>query len=349
MENADLSKYGFLGVLLVLLYFSYHVIRPFLTPLLFSIILVITAWPAYQWLTKKTKRPRLSSLLLVIGLLLILVIPSFFIGYTLVREAPAAYETFVDTVNLTSVDEFAQETIGQDIGLEQSLERSSSQFRDYVFSNAGALLSGASSVLLGMFIMFFVMYFLFTDGLHLLDRIKNLIPLDKHHQNKLYTEIGKVVHGIVNGQLIIGAIQGLVGGVLLAILGINTPVFWGFVMAVTSMIPFLGAASVWVPMSLWLLLTGDVVGGVTLGIVGAAIISQIDNVLRPLIYSRTARIHPAVVLVGVFGGLAAFGLVGFITGPLVLALFGTVMRRTPSLKLALTWSSFTFLGRRKAR
>lgn len=326
MKHADISKYGFLGVLLVLLYFSYHVIEPFLTPLLFSVVLVIITFPAYKWLSNKTKKPKLSSLLLVLAILLVLVVPSFFIGYTLVREAPSAYTRFTEAVDFSSVDTFIQERTGRDVGLEENLERSAVQFREYVIGNVGSLLSGAANILLGVFIMFFVMYFLFTDGQTLLGRIKELIPLKKEDQDKLYAEIGNVIQGIINGQLITGIIQGLVGGVALALVGVATPVFWGFVMAITSMIPFLGAAVVWLPISLYLLATGDVIAGAALGIIGLVIISQIDNVLRPVITSKTARIHPAVVLVGVFGGLAAFGLVGFIAGPLVLALLGTVMR-----------------------
>lgn len=322
----DLTKYSLVAILLLLLYFSYLVVQPFLTYLFFSIILVLVFYPVYKWLVKKTNRPRTSSLFLVIALSLLLIVPSFFLGVSLVRQAPAFYETAVQTIDLSLFEQLSEQRFGVDLDAEQELEESVPRFRSYVLNNVGAFLSGATALFIGLFIMFFTMYYLFAQGENVLREIQKILPLSKKHQKKLLKNIHDVIHAIINGQLILGAIQGVVTGVLLLILGVPYAVLWGFATIVTSIIPVLGSFAIWVPISIWLAIQGQLLSAIFLASFGLIVISQLDNVLRPYVVSRQADIHPAVVIVGVFGGLIAFGAAGFVTGPVVLALLITVLK-----------------------
>ena len=142
----------------------------------------------------------------------------------------------------------------------------------------------------------------------------------------MIAETRDLVIASVGAGLAVAAAQGFIGGVAFAILGINAPVIWGVVMAMTSLIPLVGAALVWLPAGLWLLLSGEVARGVTLLIVGGAGISMVDNILRPLLLSGRTSASGLVVFLGLLGGVAAFGFVGLVLGPIVLVTAGSLLR-----------------------
>ncbi len=325
MDQNSLARYGFLGMLLILLYLSYLVIQPFITYLLFSIVLVILAYPLYELLLKRLRRPRMTSILLVIFLILVLVIPMTYAGFILIRDAPAAYESLVSVVNMTALDETLYMQFGIETNLEETINLSVVSFRAHIRENAGNMISGVSTVGIGLFIMFFIMYYLFTEGLGLLKRVQSVIPIPQAQQDKLYVEVAESIHGLINGQIILGILQGVVGGIVLFFLGIPNALLWGFLMMVFSVVPVIGAFLVWLPIAIWLFATGDVSNAIILFILGTVLISQVDTVLRPYVVSKTTHIHPAIVIIGVFGGLAAFGPIGFISGPLILTLLMTVL------------------------
>jgi predicted PurR-regulated permease PerM len=174
--------------------------------------------------------------------------------------------------------------------------------------------------------MFFVMYYLFTEKETIMAELKKILPLSAKHQNKLFKQIQDVTHATINGQIILGIIQGVLGAITMILLGVPYAILWGFLMIITSIIPVLGSFAIWIPVAIWLYITGAVTQAIILVIIGSTLIAQSDNLLRPYIVSARADIHPATVIVGVFGGLYAFGLAGFIIGPLVLALLLTVLR-----------------------
>lgn len=325
MKKADLAKYSYIVLIIILAYFSLRIILPFINYLLFSAILVLLFFPAYRWLEEKTGRPKLSSLILVLLVLLLLVVPSIFIGYNLVREAPQAYETFVTNIEFGPLQSVLS-YVDPSLSVQSWISESIGKFRQFIFNSVPQFVSSATQVILGLFVMFFTMFFFFTRGHELLDDIKKVVPLSKKHQEALYKGVDHVIKGVIIGQVLLGLLQGFLGGVLFAVLGVENAIFWGFVMAVSSMIPFLGSAMVWLPAGLWYVVTGSPVQGIIILVVGAAIISQVDNLLRPYVVGRYAELHPALVLIGVIGGLSVFGVVGFIVGPLILALFSTFLK-----------------------
>lgn len=319
------SKWVFLTLLAVFGYLSYLIVLPFLSFLIVSLVLVVIFFPAYRRIAERTGKPRLSSLLVVLALLLLLVVPSILLGYQLVRSAPSAYESFISHVQLDPIEQFVSALTGEPVSFDLLVRQSVSQVRSYALGNAAALVSSASEILIGLFMLFFVMYYLFYEGPEILSRTKNLLPVSKRKQDKFLVEVDQAVRGIIIGDVVTGALQGAIGGAIFFALGIPNALFWGFIMAIVSIIPVLGSFVIWLPAALWLLFTGDVGRGVLLIILGT-LLSQIDNFLRPYIVGRYAEVHPALVLVGVLGGLAVFGFVGFIVGPLILAILVALLK-----------------------
>ena len=321
MQSETVSKYAFIVVLALLGYLTYILLRPFLSYIIFSIVLVVIFHPCYLWMYRRTGKPKISSMVLVVALIALLVIPSILIGFMLIKQAPPAYESFVNSVNTEPLELFLERFTGEDVSVHSWMNDSVKQFRTFVVKNAAGFLSSATGIALGLFIMFFIMFYLFYQGDELLGQIKKIIPMHQRHQDKLIQEMHKVLHGVLEGQVIIGMLQGVLGGLLFLALGIDNALFWGFIMVILSVIPFIGSYIVWLPAAVWLILTGDVTRGIIMIIVGTVLISQVDNFLRPYIVGKRAKVHPAVVLVGVLGGLKVFGVIGFVLGPLILALF----------------------------
>ncbi len=325
MESSSVSKWAFFVLLAFLAYLAYLVLQPFIGYLLMSVVLVMIFFPVYRWLIKRMGHPKLSSLLLVLALLILLVVPSLFIGAKLIRSAPQAYASVVNHVNTAPIEKLILDTTGAHVDVQSWLQDSSLRFRTYMLDNAGAVLSSATGVAIGLFMLFFAMYYLFTDGDRVMKRLREAVPLRPQHQERLIGEVNQVVHGIIEGHLVTGMVQGAIGGVIFWILGVPNALFWGFLMVIFSVIPALGAFMVWLPVTIWLFYTHQYVATVVM-LVSGLVISQIDNFLRPYIVGRYAEVHPVLVVIGVFGGLAAFGFVGFVLGPLILALFISMLR-----------------------
>ncbi len=128
----------------------------------------------------------------------------------------------------------------------------------------------------------------------------------------------------IKGTLVVGLVQGAIGGIAFAVLGISAPVLWGVVMALLSILPAVGTALVWLPAAIFLIVNGQIVGGVALILIGVFVIGLIDNLLRPILVGRDTRMPDYLILLSTLGGLAAFGLAGIIIGPIIAAFFLSV-------------------------
>jgi predicted PurR-regulated permease PerM len=196
----------------------------------------------------------------------------------------------------------------------------------FLAPHAGAVVADLFATLGSLFVMLFAMFFLLRDGHTLARQVRDLLPLPEAARDRLMTDTRDLVVASVGAGLLVAAAQGAIGGVVFWVLGIDAPVIWGVVMAVCSLIPLVGAALVWVPTALWLLMSGEIGRGVILVIVGIFGISLVDNILRPLLLAGRTTASGLVVLLGLLGGAAAFGFIGLILGPIVLVTAGSLLR-----------------------
>ena len=183
---------------------------------------------------------------------------------------------------------------------------------------------GTTNFLFQLFIMLYAMYFFLTSGPAILDRILYLIPLSSDDEHRLFERFVSVTRATIKGSLVIGVLQGALAGLSFFVFGVPGAAFWGTVMAVLSIVPALGTALVWVPAVIWLLATGQIVAGVSVGLWCGLVVGTVDNFLRPRLVGRDARLPDLLILLSTFGGIVFFGAVGFILGPIVAALFVTI-------------------------
>ncbi|WP_338065411.1 AI-2E family transporter [Thiospirillum jenense] len=209
-------------------------------------------------------------------------------------------------------------------------------YQDIVIAKAGEavslvsqfLISGLSFVTLGTinfvfmaFVTLYSMYFLQIDGNKLVMRILYYLPLKSSDEHLMLEKFTSVTRATLKGTLLIGLLQGGLAGIAFAVAGINNAVFWGTVMAVLSVIPSVGSALVWVPTIIILLIQGQIITGILLGLFCGLVVGSLDNVLRPILVGKDTKMHELMIFLATLGGIFMFGIAGIIVGPLIASLF----------------------------
>jgi predicted PurR-regulated permease PerM len=212
-------------------------------------------------------------------------------------------------------------------------------YRNLILTKAGELVGHISgflinrlrSVTLGtvnfifmLFIMLYTMFFFFMDGDKLINKILYYLPLEDQDERRMLNKFTSVTRATLKGTAVIGILQGTLAGAAFAVVGIDSAVFWGAVMAVLSFIPGIGTALVWGPAVIILAATGHLAKAIGLGVFCAAVVGSIDNLLRPILVGRDTQMHELMILFGTLGGIIMFGVVGIIIGPIIAALFVTI-------------------------
>lgn len=324
---------GFAAAFAAAAVLAFIVVKPLLTTLLGACVLAYLFYPVHKRLKKRLGNESLSALLITICIVLLIVIPAFLVINALTREV-------IGLVASSSQQECGRNAVcsvlgylrGIDPGLPESLRAVSSSlagaFSGYVAGQASAIFLSLSGTLFHLSVLFFITFYLLKDGAEISGRAMKLVPLGSAHKEELTAKVSSVTYAIVFGTVVVALVQGLAAFVGFSLLGVANPVLWGVVTVFASLIPFLGAFAVWFPAALLMGVNGYLQGdnsmvfrAFVLFAYGALVISSIDNWLKPKLISDTARIHPVLVILGVFGGISVFGFAGLIAGPLILSLF----------------------------
>jgi predicted PurR-regulated permease PerM len=346
-QKEDYFKYFFLALLALTAYVSFLVMKPFLGAILTSFVLAYTFHPVYRWLLARIKSPVITSLLVSFVLVLLLIAPIFFIADNVVTDARVGYlivKQKIATGNIFGVAcpeegaSFACKLTGPlktflaDPVTNAYLQESISKGTTFLLTRVSDFLISLPTIILHITVTFFLTFYLFIDGYRLIARGRVLIPLAKKHQEHIVRRIEDVTFAVVYGSLIVALIQGILGGIGFWMFGVGSPIIWGLVMALFALVPFVGTAFIWLPAAVFLIVVGSSEGNPTtvwhgfgLLLWGMLIVSTADNFLKPKIIGDRAGVHPALILIGALGGLAVFGFIGFVIGPLVLGLLKTLL------------------------
>jgi len=325
MDQQLLFRWGLIVLSFILVYLAYLVVQPFILTVIMSLIMSFVFYPLYKRIAKIMKMKRIASFVSIVIIFLLIILPSAYFASNLVTESSNTYRTFLDYdfKNAPFLENIPYDFVYPPQDLLDGIIKG---VKDYVVLAAPDIVGEVAKVLVHLFIFFFIMFFAFVHGPEWYSLVRNIAPLRADVKKHLFTDLERVLHGIIYGQLVTAIIQGTLGGLMFFIFGIPNPAFWGFVMIIFAFIPFLGTPLIFIPAAILELIQGDYVSGVGVLVVGLVFVMNIDNFIRPYLVSRFAPIHPILVILGVFGGLAAFGLVGFIIGPLILALLVTLFR-----------------------
>lgn len=325
MELTERGSRFLLGLMAVLGALAFLVVRPFVQYVVLALVVGFLMRNLQAGLVARLKRPRLAASLLVALVLALLVLPLAFLVSALADEGAVLF-TFVQ--NGAPVDRlrdfFAAWGLPEAL-VERAVALLTSGVQTIAAAWAQRALPSLFEFFIGLFTFFFLLFYTLVQGRELVEFLHRAVPLTRERMDRLLRESARAVDAVFKGEILVALVQGAVSGIGWWLFGYPDPILWGFAATVLSIIPWTGAALVIVPFGVWSILEGDVVRGVAFILFGVALVGSIDNVLRPLLIGRVGAIHPALVLVGVVGGLAAFGLAGLFLGPLVLVLLRAVV------------------------
>jgi predicted PurR-regulated permease PerM len=335
-----MQRFFSIALVVLFIYLIYLVFTPFLVPLGWAGVFTIMFLPVHQRIRRYIKGPNRAALVSTLLLTLLIIVPGIFVLTAFTAQV-------IDTAQWaqgqwqgggTPLRDFLERTIPLQRILDWLAEHNISeeeasalvsqklqQVAGYVAGQAGRLARNVVFVLFDLFVLLFATFYLFRDGGHLLDRMRRALPLDPHVREGLFFIAHNVLYASVFSGLVVAAVQGALGGILFWVLGIGAPVLWGIVMAFLSLLPVLGAWMVWGPAAIYLVVTGEYIKAVILVAVGLGVIGLADNVLRPILLSGRAQMNGLLVFISILGGIAAFGLLGIVLGPILVALGSAVL------------------------
>jgi predicted PurR-regulated permease PerM len=307
----------------VIAIFAVIILQPFLSYIVLAGILTYALFPIYSFFYSRLHKPELASALSILLTLLVMVLPTIFLVTELVQQVSGAITGF-RFESISHITNYLDRISGY--RFQEMLDAGVEQIRKSILGFAPNVLGSIGQLFLGLFIMFFVMYYGFRDGEKFVQRIRQLMPLEPSLKESLFYELRTITQAVLYGQIMTAMVQGALGTIGLLIFGIPKWLFWGAIMMVTAFIPFLGTPIVWLPAVASLILGGNTARGIGLLIYSATLVMNIDNFLRPKLMSGRTRVHPVLILIGVLGGLKVFGFVGMLVGPLILALLVAFIR-----------------------
>lgn len=332
VQPGTANRWFIYGLVLVLGVLSFLVFKPFASYALMGLLLAYASYPVYEALRDTIGYPRVASATIVLVIFASVIGPLVLVTFALVQDltniarslSPQEVRNMVELV-LRRIYTLMGRDVPETGFATDVLARVVPTIQSYLTAQISNLFGILTRMFVGLFIMAFVIYYALVDGPRLLDYTRSVMPLTDVQSDHLMKRVKATVDAAFLGQIVVSIAQGAVGALGFAIFGVPNPIFWGFVMIILAVIPFVGAFLVWAPAAAIMLALGNTFGGVGLLLWGLLPVSLVDNWLRPYFIGSRAEIHPAIVLLGVMGGLLVFGFIGFVIGPLVLAMFIAVL------------------------
>ncbi len=335
--NTPRLQHGFFLTLLAVVTVAFAwVLLPFFGAVLWAVAFAILFTPMFKWLRHRMRGdPTWAALLtLAIGLVIV-ILPLTMIGFSLVKEIALVRQNIKSgELNLgdllrqilnaapawltSLLDRF---DLGDMQGWQDRLSAGAARTSQIVATQALAIGQNTFEFLVSFFVMLYLLFFVLRDGAILSRHIRQALPLAEEQKQALLSKFTTVIRATVKGNVAVALVQGTLGGLAYWFLGVKGALLWAALTAFLSLVPAVGGALVWLPIALYLLATGKTGQGIGLIVWGALVIGSIDNVLRPLLVGKETQMPDYIVLLATIGGIALFGINGFVIGPVIAALF----------------------------
>jgi predicted PurR-regulated permease PerM len=312
------------------------ILLPFYGAILWGCVIGLLFAPVYRWIVPRVKGKRTPAALLTLMIALVIVIVPFaIVSAALAHEAlliynrvqsgqwnpglyfrrlfdalPASIMALLDRFGLADFDI-----------LQRRLTASVAEGSQFIATRAFSIGQNTFAFIVNLLVTTYIAFFLIRDGEALARTMRHAIPLAPEHKKELVAKFATVIRATVKGSLLVAAIQGLLGGIAFWFLGVGAALLWGVLMGFLSLVPVVGSALVWLPVAIYFLVTGATWQGITLLAYGVLVIGLVDNLLRPGLVGKDTRMPDYVVMVTTLGGVAVFGINGFIVGPAIAAMF----------------------------
>ncbi len=334
MRLRNLESRVFLSLVLVTTALFLWMVRGFLLPVFWAAVFAMLFQPLFlRLLVLLRGRRGLAALLSTLTVVAVVLVPAGLLAAAVAQQALSLYERIASgEINGDALVQFAERSLPvvtrflARYGIEvervrASVEGAAGAATQYVAGQALALGQNALVLAVLFGLMLYLLFFFFRDGERIIEGLVRAIPMGDERERRLFRKIAEVSRATVKGTIVVAAVQGAIGGMLFALVGIQAAGFWGVVMGVLSLLPAVGSALVWVPAAIVLLSTGAVGRALVLIAGGTLVIGLVDNLLRPVLVGRETKMPDYLILLATLGGLAVFGLAGFVAGPIIAGLF----------------------------
>ena len=316
----------FYGTVILLAYLAYLIFAPFLVPLAWAAVLVVVSYPLDEWLERRWG-PTTAALVSTAGVTFVLIVPAVFVMIAFVRQGVEAVQSVqfnIQTGHLAWLsglwmrlqDRFPD--LGSD-DLTTSLHQYAEQAAGFVAGQLATIVRHTAVFLFDLFVTILAMFYLFRDGDSMVERLRQLLPFDLDHRDRMLSDARNLIFASVTSSLVAAGVHGLLGGLAFGVAGIKGPLFWGVMMGFFSFVPVVGSALIWVPASISLALGGHLGRGIPSRSFAGVIVGLVDNFIRPWLISGRAEMGGLVVFISVLGGISVFGLLGVVLGPIIVA------------------------------
>ena len=336
MITPALRRAAFLLLLALVTVAFFWIISPFFGAVFWAMVLALMFMPVHRRLCALLRgRDTLAALGTLLFCMVIVVVPMIFVVGAMVDEATSFTQrlrtgefnprTYFEQIQ-NALPGWSRDLLGR-FGLFNAqdvvdkLTAAVVQGGQALTTRALAIGQNTLMLLVNLGIMLYLLFFFLRDGRDLAQTIRRAVPMQRQHTDFLLSKFATVVRATVKGTVVVALVQGMLGGVAFAFLGMHGAVLWGVVMSVLSLLPAVGAALVWAPVAIYLIATGSMIEGLGLAAWGAGVMGMVDNLLRPILVGKETKLPDYLVLLSTIGGLSIFGVNGFLIGPAIAALF----------------------------
>lgn len=317
------------AAIVLVAYLCWLLVAPFLPALAFGFALAMLGEPLFRWLSKTLGGRNRAACIAVLLICLTLVVPVIFLVQVLAHEAIQGITTISDPKNLDQVRSSLERSallgsllrwLDSQLDLPAEAAQAARGMMQWLSTLTSSIVSRSAWAVTQLVTMIVVLFYFLRDQEAILANLRSLVPLSEDETDRLFSRITETIRISLYGKVVVAAIQGGLGGLIFWWLGLPAPAFWGFVMALLSVLPVLGAFVIWVPAAAALALGGDWVRALVLTGWGILIVHPVDNFLGPVLVGTRLRLHTLLIFFSVIGGLAAFGASGIVLGPVTIAI-----------------------------
>lgn len=332
-DDNRLSQLRWLALLAAVagaVYLCWLIALPFLDVLAWAAVLAIIFFPVHRWIEARLGRSGWSALVSTLLVIVVILLPLTLMTIAVARQLAGITQNLQANVDSlldpnSPVTGRALRWLSRYVDIEQwrsqqYITERLRQFSGTLAQRSLGLVGGVAGVVIQIFFVIFTLYYLFRDGRQIRNGLYGVLPLTRTQSQEVMTRTTEVISASLYGVLVISAIQGTLGGLAFWALGLPSPLVWGLVMMLASMIPMVGSFIVWVPASIYLAFSGHWMKALLLVAWGTLVIGLIDNFLRPKLVGGRAHLHELLIFFSVLGGLQVFGVLGLVLGPVVVAI-----------------------------
>jgi predicted PurR-regulated permease PerM len=305
-------------------------LHPFFSAIVGAVVLAVVTQRPYDWLASRIKNRSLCAAVTLILIVLAVIVPTFFLAQKLGEQALNTVHAFRNGAHQEKITSFIANRPAlanriEDFTSSIDINNATRSTAAYLGGNLAGLLGNSVRIITQLVVMLFLLFFLLRDRVLALTALRALLPLQEHESTELLDRVGNTILATALGRLTIAAVQGVLAGLAFWVLGVPGVILWAFTLTVCAMIPAFGSFLVWGPVAIYLGLSGHWGKAALLGLWGAVIVSTIDNILYPILVGSHLRAHTATILLSILGGIAAFGPIGIVLGPVLFTLATTLL------------------------